>query len=257
MPIDRELWSRLVTKHTIPNLPCPRCDVGKLHVHHDSVRIDEPMHSKAARRNNEQDWEPTWSVSRWSATLVCDRVPCGEIVNLLGDTDVVDSVEFNDDGTITQLFHELLCIRAVFPAPKMIKMSKEVPVSVSTEVYQASKMYWMDTAACITRLRTAVECLLDEQNVPKSRMHKGRVSPMTLYHRIESFANGAVHREQLDGLRHIGNLGTHSSGSVDNEDLFDALDVLEHVLIGIYDSKAINAKAKRLSAKGKQKPDAA
>jgi hypothetical protein len=72
---------------------------------------------------------------------------------------------------------------------------------------------------------------------------------MSLKERIDAFSNGAIHQDQLQGLRNIGNLGTHGANDVTDEDLFDALDVLEFVLTGIYDTQTINAKAKKLEGK--------
>lgn len=60
---------------------------------------------------------------------------------------------------------------------------------------------------------------------------------------------GAAHEGHLDGLRNIGNLGTHGGEDVDDDDLFDALEVLQFALTGIYDTKSINAKAAKLKAK--------
>ncbi|MBA3668662.1 MAG: DUF4145 domain-containing protein [Sphingomonas sp.] len=115
-------------------------------------------------------------------------------------------------------------------------------------------MYWTDVSACVARLRTAVEALLDHQKVPKERLlttgkNKGKMHRMNLQERIDSFASGAVHHTQLQGLRNIGNLGTHGTDDVDDDDLFDAIDVLQFVLAGIYDTQPINSKAAKLGSK--------
>jgi hypothetical protein len=101
----------------------------------------------------------------------------------------------------------------------------------------------------VARLRTAVERLLDHQGIPKERLVKGKMRRMNLQERIDAFTNGLAHKEQLQGLRNIGNLGTHGTDDVEADDLFNAIDVLEFALTGIYDAQTINAIAKKLKVK--------
>ncbi len=93
--------------------------------------------------------------------------------------------------------------------------------------------------------------MLDQQKVPKEMLSQksGKMVRLDLFDRIALFeknATGADAAESLHALRHIGNLGTHGS-SVSIEALFDAVDVLEDVLLGIYGKKSIKAKAKKLN----------
>lgn len=78
---------------------------------------------------------------------------------------------------------------------------------------------------------------------------------MDLAERIDVYAgtaSGADAKDALHGLRYIGNLGTHG-GAVSKEALFDAADVLEDVLLGVYEKRSIKAKVNNLkSPKGHQ-----
>jgi hypothetical protein len=47
----------------------------------------------------------------------------------------------------------------------------------------------------------------------------------------------------------LGTSEATAGDDVDPDDLFDAIDVLEFVLTGIYDTKTINAKAQKLASK--------
>ncbi len=148
----------------------------------------------------------------------------------------------------------MLRIQAVFPAPPLFRISDNVPRAVKKQLELAFRMYWTDVSACVARLRTAVERLLDDQGVPKERLltqgkNAGKIHRMDLQERIDSFTSGSAHKSQLHGLRHIGNFGTHGADDVEDSDLFDAIDVLEFVLTGIYDTKTIDAKAAQLKAK--------
>lgn len=250
MPIHRPLWHRIVQENAIPGLPCPRCTTGKLKLSEGALTPREPKYSSDWRENHMDDWEPDHSVGRWSAELRCDENACGEIVNIIGDTELVEAEIELANGEFTWGLEDVLRVQAVYPAPPFFRVSDNVPHAVTKELEVAFRMYWTDTAACVARLRTAVERLLDDQKVPKDKKtNKGKVQRMVLKERIEAFTTGAVHADQLQGLRNIGNLGAHGANDVTDEDLFDAIDVLEYVLTGIYDSQTINAKAKKLQGK--------
>lgn len=249
MNINRDTWHRLVPKNATFGLPCPACATGKLRLAPNGLDLVEPQHSVNYRDN--ESWEPDNVSERWQARLICDETPCGEIVHLIGDIETVEVDVDDEDGQVYWGAREdVLRIRAAYPAPPLFRISKNLPSRVRRELDLAFRLYWADTSACVARLRTAVEAMLDHQKVPTERMtNAGKMHRMNLSERIKAFTAGAAHEGQLDGLRNIGNLGTHGSEDVDDDDLFDALEVLQFALTGIYDTKQINAKAAKLKAK--------
>lgn len=254
MPIHRETWYRLVPKNRLPGLPCPHCATGKMKQVKNSLVSLEPTYISAWRAKNSDYWEAEFAIERWSVSMQCDETTCGEVIHMIGDIEVVEAnVDLPDGGSIWGN-EEMLRIQAVFPVPPLFRISENVPENVKKQLELAFRMYWTDVSACVARLRTAVERLLDDQGVPKQRLQKkgknvGTMQRMDLYQRIESFTKGLAHKDQLQGLRNIGNLGTHGTEDVEDSDLFDAVDVLEFVLTGIYDTKTINAKAGKLKLK--------
>jgi hypothetical protein len=248
MPVNRTVWSRLASKGSIPSLPCSSCANGKLKLIKDGLNVLTPKYQSDYLRS--EDWDPYNVVERWSATLRCDEAECGEIVHMIGDSEPVETEVEISKGNFTWGLEDVLRIQAVFPAPPLFHISDSVPRRVEQQLQIAFRMYWTDVSACVARLRTAVEALLDHQKVPKEKkLTNGKMHRMGLKERIDAFSNGAIHQDQLQGLRNIGNLGTHGTNDVTDEDLFDALDVLQFVLTGIYDTQTINAKAKKLEDK--------
>jgi hypothetical protein len=246
--IDRELWHRLTPREKLPGLPCPSCASGKLKLVSNGLVLKEPKYSSDHHKSGD-DWEFDHTVTRWSATLGCDEEVCREIVFMIGDTEWVEAEVELPDGQFHHGVEEMLRIQAVFPPP-LFRISEQVPSKVRKQLEIAFRTYWTDGAACVARLRTAVEALLDQQKVPKEHKDKkGKLRRMNLEQRIDAFTSGASHQDQLQGLRNIGNLGTHGGDDVDDGDLFDAIDVLEFALIGIYDTQTIKAKAQKLAAK--------
>ena len=258
MPIHRETWHRLVPKDNLPGLPCPHCAIGKMKMVKNGLASLEPKHVTDWRAKNPDDWEFEFATERWSASMRCDESTCGEVIHMIGDIEVVETDIDLPGGDSTWAYEKVLRIQAVFPAPPLFWISNNVPRKVKEQLDIAFRMYWTDVSACVARIRTAVERLLDDQSVPKERLltkgkKAGKMHRMDLSERIDSFASGSAHKDQLQGLRNIGNLGTHGTEDVEDSDLFDAVDVLEFVLTGVYDTKTINAKAGKLKSK-KPKP---
>lgn len=245
MAVIRQVWSRTFAQDSFPGLPCPYCTPGKIKLVEGTLSIVEPTMSRNYRETT--DWEPENTIQRWSARLQCDEKNCGEIVHMIGDTDVIET--YVDEHDIGWALEDVLQVKAVFPAPPLFRVPDSAPRAVKNQLELAFRMYWTDTSACVARLRTAVEEMLDDQKVPRKGKDKnGDVYRMNLNARINAFAKhaqGADAKEQLHALRNVGNLGTHGS-EVTREELFDAVDVLEDVLLGIYEKGSIKAKAQKL-----------
>lgn len=244
MAVIRQVWNRTFSQDSFPGLPCPYCTPGKMKLVDGTLSIVEPTISVNYR--NDQSWEPDNVVQRWCARLQCDEKNCGEVAHMIGDTEIVETYI---DEHETWGLEDVLRVKAVFPSPPLFRVPQTVPRAVQNQLELAFRMYWTDTAACVARLRTAVEEMLDNQKVPRKGKDKnGDIYRMDLNARINAFAKhaqGADAKEQLHALRNIGNLGTHGS-EVTREELFDAVDVLEDVLLGIYEKGSIKAKAKKL-----------
>ena len=256
MAINRSIWTTRFERDAFPGLPCPRCSPGKLKLVPKGLTISEPAFSTADHRH--PDFEPDWIVNRFSARLECDETPCGELVLMVGDTDLVESYR-DEDVYSGGYLAEVLRVRGIFPAPPFFRISKSVPRDVVEQLELAFQLFWTDMASCVARLRTAVEMMLDEQKVAKDPLSQKsqKMERMNLHDRIVLFgkqATGADAADSLHALRNVGNLGAHGT-EVTEEALFDAVDVLEDVLLGVYEKKSIRAKAKKLNdTKGHYKP---
>ncbi|MEA3035187.1 MAG: hypothetical protein QOH04_946 [Sphingomonadales bacterium] len=247
MSVNREIWKLHFEQKSFPGLPCPHCVAGKLKLISDSFCIEEPAFSEAYHSHN--DFEPDWVENRFSARLKCDESDCGEIVAMVGDTEIVQ-VEIDEPNFQGWGLDSVLSPRAVFPGPPLFRIPKNVPFLVAQQLRLAFQLFWSDIPACAGRLRTAVELMLDQQKVSAEKLtKKGKLERMNLAERIEAFAATAAGddlKDPLHALRQIGNLGAHGT-VVTTEALFDAADVLEDVLLGIYEKKSLKAKVKKLT----------
>lgn len=252
MAVRRSIWFTMFTRDAFPGLPCPHCEPGKLKVVKSSIEIVEPEYSKKLHSHPDYDFE--WSTQRFSAKMKCDEDKCGEFVFIIGDTDYAQ-VEAGDEEDHGWAYEEILCLKSAFPPPPLFHIPSKVPQPIQKQLKLAFQFFWGDIPSAIGRLRTAIELMLDQQKVPKEKISKKNKSVrLDLAERIEIFAAATTDdsaKEALHGLRYIGNLGTHG-GEVTLEAFFDAVDVLEDVLLGVYEKQSIKAKVKKLvDKKGK------
>jgi hypothetical protein len=124
----------------------------------------------------------------------------------------------------------------------MFAVPKDVPDEIKQEIDRAFKVYWTDNHSCAAALRAAVERLLDHLQVPKQTK---KMKWMSLASRIEIFGNTSPEeKDSLHALRIVGNLGAHGA-EVADENVLDAMEVLEHALDEILEIRTKRVKAIR------------
>src|SRR5258706_385541 len=106
---------------------------------------------------------------------------------------------------------------------------------------KALYLYLIDPHSSVNHIRQALELILNHEGVIKRVKRK---SPKKGYH-ILALDHRITHHwknpnvNHAEALKIIGNEGSHSSGSVTTDDVFDALDILEHVLEDLYSRRAV------------------
>lgn len=240
MPVNRSIWKLAFDEANVPRLPCPECEGGRVTLAKDGLVMIEPAYSSG--QHHDHDWERSWVAQRFSARMVCDEPKCGEIVFITGDMFHGEQ----DTGYGETIDVDVMQPRTIFPAPPLFPIPRGVPPEIAKELKLSFQLYWTDMSACIARLRTSVEQMLDHQQVPRAN----GAQRLNLFNRIVAFqgiTNDADLSAALQGLRNVGNLGTHG-GEIPTSAIFDAMDVYEHVLRVLYDKSLIGAKAAALSA---------
>ncbi len=252
MVVKRNVWQqhiREATTQAFPKYPCPRCADGHLRVRVDGFQLVETEASKKAR--DFEEWEPEWIEERFTALLDCDEANCGELVVIAGDS-VVMPIEDEDGEGFGWGLASMLRPRSMVPAAPIIPISTKLPASVSSELRLAFGLYWVDFGACISRLRTSLENLLDEKLISREGTKgNGDTYRLTLNKRIELYEQqytDSASAESMQALRVVGNLGAHGD-HVSQENLFDALDVYEDALLEIYEQKTAKLAAKKAALK--------
>ncbi|MEQ1494983.1 MAG: DUF4145 domain-containing protein [Novosphingobium sp.] len=249
MTVDRSLFATTFTK--LPDWPCPTCGKGHLKAEKDALLDQETGPSKAAHGHDA--WDPECIERRFAGLLRCNFGNCGELVAVLGDVSIAEEYGHDYDGEPTLEFNDRFKPRSLSPAPLPIRPPEDTPELVRDALREAAGLIWQSAEGAANQVRQAVEHLMDEQGVTKSTPG----AFLSLHNRIKEFeVKDAKNAEILLAVKWLGNSGSHAGGLTRN-DVFDAFDMLELVLVNIYDmtTATIMAKVKAInSQKGPIQP---
>lgn len=175
-------------------------------------------------------WEPEWISGFFHGVLYCGRNACREKVVVTGDY-FVDS---NDYGEPTGFLR--LCF--AIPALPLATPPKGTPASVLERIDDASRVVWADPASAANGLRRAVEALLDEQKVNKTKLTKaGKRVPQSTHERIIAFkTKQPTAAASLEAVKWVGNQGSHGSSTLTATDCIESAEFLDHALRVLYDT---------------------
>jgi Domain of unknown function (DUF4145) len=237
--LEKRLWKHALNTSGWPFLPCPRC-TGDLRI------LEGSLKSRVPRYWHSDHFDPNMP-ERFTMILQCVKSGCGEAVAVAGevwaDQDVTEENELEWVKTYKPFYMR--------PAPPIIGVPKRTPREVVTELNLSFELYWTDYSVCASRIRTSLDRLMDHFGVAKTRIQAnqnpakpGKRRMLDLSARIDKFArkiNSNEHSEMLHALRHIGNLGTHSS-KVSQPAVLDAYQLYEMALDGLFKDKGESAK---------------
>jgi hypothetical protein len=214
-----------------------RCK-GELIVVKDSLQEMETGRSR--RSTSEDGWSPLDYDGRFSALMRCDT--CGDVVSVCGDSAVTEDEWWDEEGNPKRDFSDARYPRYFSKSPHIISVAKECPKEVKEEIVRSFALYWCDERACANALRSAIELLLTQQEIPTERSAKnGKQYRISLHDRIEEFrAQNEEVGKLLLTLKIVGNLGSHGDFSVDvrRSDLLDAYDIFDYVIERVYTKRA-------------------
>ncbi|MDP9612847.1 DUF4145 domain-containing protein [Streptomyces demainii] len=248
------------TDDTWPMIPCPSCSRGELGPddQHPLAR-EESWESKDWRKHD--FWEPEWIHGQFHGALVCGRAQCREYVAVTGDWKLIEQRDDENrwDG---DSFQPLFTPRFFLPALKLLPTAPrlEIPAPIEERLQAASTVLWADPSSAGNRVRAAAEALLDDQNIPRTATTaKGRTQRFTAHDRIVKFRT-AGHPEEadlLEAVKWIGNDASHED-SLSVADVLDGVDLLEHALRLLYDTRpaTLKERASRINQQRGTRPPA-
>jgi len=248
--MKRHLWKRThPTSHVTP-WPCSECGKGLLTLIPKSLVHKETVPSQ--RAHNADGWDPDWIEYTYSAWLKCTSGGCGQEYALSG----IGGVEpcYDEDGSTN--WRSYFAPKWLSPMPDIFEIPPKCPEEVKNQLRASFRLFWADRAASASKVRIALECLMDHLGVQKRQKDNGgRLTNLTLHKRIEIFQRGnPTIGLQLMAIKWVGNTGSHES-QIALDDLLDAFEILEHALSELIDQRSVMVAklAKQLTKKHTRK----
>lgn len=238
--MERFLWLNNLTRTFCPPWPCPVCRKGTLRLVPKSVMAKET--DASIREHSDSSWDPEWIEYSFTAWAECIHPSCKQTFAIAGMGGVAN--EIGPEGfEIEDYFGPLFCR----PMPDIINIPKKCPDDVSTELRAAFALFWSHQAACASRIRVALEYLMNHSKIPKKQKRGRHFYFLSLHKRIDIFVKKQkTLKPQLMALKWLGNTGSHKT-SVSKNDLLYAFEILESVL-----DEIINKKTTRITRLSKE-----
>jgi hypothetical protein len=176
-------------------------------------------------------FDPESSTGRFVCLLRCPRTECQEACAVSGDT-VTDC---DEDG-----YYVAGRPKSVTPPLPIVQIPDECPEPVCDEIQAAFTLFWCDNAACLNRVRNALELLLDDLKIPRGKNDHtaGKRRRLQLHQRIERLEAKRPKLkaicDRMMAVKHLGNAGSHAGEKVQQKDVYDGFDILERVLHDMY-----------------------
>lgn len=194
MAFQRKLWGETL-RHD-PGYPCPNCEFGVLE---NATHVDCVIAPLVA---------PPPGPSLFIEGLECTK--CHQLVVAVGYE--------KKSGRV---------VKGMLPAPPLITLPSKTPPSVARELNAAFTLFWVDLGACANKLRSSVERVLENFQVPGK----------SLYDKIANFEQKDKEQaETFHALRQVGNIGSHEGGNT-RQTILDAFEVYEHALSELFDER--------------------
>ena len=223
------------TESYVPPWPCVECGKGLLQLVAKSLVHKETISSQ--RAHSEEAWDPDWIEYTFSAWLKCTNAGCGQDFALSGVGGVEPRYD-SEEGTMG--WDSYFAPRWCSPMPDIFELPAKCPEKVKGQLKTSFRLFWADHAASASKVRIALEYLMDHLGVQKRKKEKnGKFSDLSLHRRVEIFQKGEpAIGSQLMALKWLGNTGSHES-QISRDDLLDAFEILEHALSELIDRRSV------------------
>lgn len=235
MRFNRELWEHEPLA-VLPSWPCPTCHQGTLSGKPSAWTSVETAGSAAARRENPNDWEPDWEELRAVGFLHCTK--CDEPVAVIAEVKMVRGFD-EQEGPVWEPGYRP---HTLLPSPHMVELPASASKDVQGAMTRAFSLYWSDPSASGSCIRTAIEALLDQLGVSRSRVKTKKDGTRFrdrrgLHDRLQEIAPRLPSLEKtLMALKWLGNAGTHDV--LTHGDVLQAMDLLDHAFDEIYHKRS-------------------
>lgn len=247
--MDRKSLKRAFTLERTPDWICPKCDKGILRIKKETFFQEALSHS---RDHSHDAWEPEWIEYVYSCLLYCTNDNCREVVANSGTGSVDWDVGYDENGVQDQEWYDYFRPKFFEPPLKIIAIPEDCPESVKSSLTESFRQLFSSPSASANSVRIALEHLLNELKIKRFKLVGGKRRIVSLHERIANIPTKyADLKDLMLAVKWLGNAGSHDNDGITIDDVFDAYEMTEHVLVEIYEpnKKRLKAIAKKVNKK--------
>ncbi len=239
MSVDRELWGKPFTKNSFPAWICPTCFKGIIRPVKNGFLSDETFDSLEARGHDE--WGPECISLKCAVLLKCSNPDCREIITMIG-TGFVEEIFISglDRCTTGEIFRPIYFDPPLFP----FQLPSKCPNDIQEMIIGSFRLFLSDPDSAGNKIRIAVERILTNHKIQKSKRNKNNQRVMrSLHERIELYEkkNSEI-AQMLMAIKWLGNVGSHDGKRLTINKILDAYVIVEHVLEKLYSPRERSVK---------------
>jgi Domain of unknown function (DUF4145) len=239
--VDRKALKRAFTIDRTPEWICPTCRRGILTIKKESFFKDELSHS---RDHSHDAWEAGWIEYVFSCLLHCSSASCGEVVACTGTGSVDWDVGYDHEGQQEQVWSDYFRPKFFEPPLKIISIPESCPETVKSPLMESFRQLFSSPSASANGVRIALEHLLTDLKISRSKLANGKRRIVSLHERISNIPTKYDELKDLMlAVKWLGNAGSHDNDAITIDDVFDAYEMTEHVLHEIFEPKTQRLKA--------------
>ncbi|MFD9757078.1 DUF4145 domain-containing protein [[Kitasatospora] papulosa] len=230
-----------------PSLLCPQC--GQITLESDIVSFQSVASLSLGEISEEDAADPS---GYFYGELKCPRMPCGNRHVVVGEWGL-DWGPASIAGTENDPYLFGYTVKHILPELPLVDTSFSVPEELMVMINSASAVLLADPSAAANRIRSAIDCLLDDKGVRKYPPNS-RKSKLTTHKRIELFkAKNSAAADQLMAMKWIGNVGSHESDLIPLAFLLDGIEHFARALELVYDPRErdLTKRAALINRKGR------
>ena len=253
--ISRDLWliDRFSYKDTSPPWICPICKTGNLKGNKETLKIEQTLDTKKARRihNYEKDGVTSF---RFAGFMHCQNNLCNERIAIAGKG-LLHSVLRNEPVSIHYMHDRIsVYIPQYFEPPlDIFQIPDTCPSSVRAQIIRSFSHYFSDLHACANAIRASLELIMDDKGIERTDK---RNKLIFLGSRIKKFCTDNPQFDvYIEAVKWIGNAGSHFD-ILTKEEILDGYELLEFIIFELYEraehQKNLKEKASKINQKNKQ-----
>lgn len=234
MSIDRELWGKTFNKKSFPAWICPTCFKGVIRPAKNDFLSDET--SVSVKAHGHPAWEPEWISLKCVVLLKCSNPDCRETIAMIGTGSVEEQFSYDYAGNTVhnaiERYEPIYFEPPLFP----FQLPNKCPANIKEMIIDSFRLFLSDPDSAGNKIRVAVERILTNAKIPKSKMNKKKKRVMrNLHERIELYEKKNYEIAQmLMAIKWLGNAGSHDGKRLTIEKILDAYEIVEHVLEELY-----------------------